>query len=51
MTLTEQIALHGKPKLSPVVRLADGTDLLTVTGHIAEFADTRPTPVRRHRSQ
>ena len=43
LTLTEQIAQHGKAKLAPVVRLADGTDLATATGHIAEFADTADT--------
>ncbi len=47
-TYTEMAALHGKPKLAPVVRLADGRDLPTAIGHIPEVAadaDTRP-PVR-----
>ncbi len=33
-TNVEMAALHGAPKLAPVVRLADGRDLPTPTGHI-----------------
>ncbi len=44
-TYAEMAALHGRPKLAPVVRLADGRDLPTALGHIPEVsadADTRP---------
>ena len=39
-TLSELSAVAGKPETRPVVRLADGTDLPTDIGHIAEYADT-----------
>ena len=45
MTAAEHAAVVGHPKLEPVVRLADGTDLPARTGHVpelADVADTRP---------
>ena len=46
-TLSELSATVGKPEVPPVVRLADGSDLRTDVGHIAEFADGADTsPVK-----
>ncbi len=45
LTSAEHAARSGRPKIAPVVRLADGRDLPTLTGHIPELvagADTRP---------